>query len=278
MLDGDDVVDRVPPRFEGQADRLTYLLAEYKYGIYLAVGAAVVLVASGRLGLPQLPEWWSTIVKGVALGAIPAAAVGKYAIVDPWIPDPRYDVLVLESDDGLAPFAEKTPRNLWERRHKGEFSAWSPPAGPFDFVVTRFEYLEDVDELVVEGVNEEIVNPLSIVARNGMLEEVFEDLQYKAAELDQYKARERSRRLEYDREHINSLMAAIEHGLEFDPGTMEAIVDDVDDVDQEEIDADDRDADRADAQEERPTLSEMIDSSDPGASSQPAATDGGRDR
>lgn len=276
MLDRDDVVDRVPPRFEGHADRAAYLLAEYKYGVYLTVAALTVLVASGRLGLPALPAWWSTVLEGVALAAIPASVVAKYAIVDPWIPDPRLDVLILKDDEGLSPHSQKVPRPTWERRNKGEFSAWNPPTGPYDAVVTRFEYLEDVDELVVEGVNPEIANPINILAKNGMLEEVYQDLQYQAAELDRLKARERSRRIEYDSQHVNALMGAVEHGLEFDPGTMEAILEDDDEPG--EIGADEREADRTDDVEDRPTLNDVlpIEAGDPGQ--QAAATDGGVDR
>ncbi len=273
-LSRDDVVDSVPPRFESTADRLTYLLAEYKYGLYLGGFALVVLVASGRLGLPELPPWWSTVLEGVVIGAIPASVLAKYAIVDPWIPDPRHDVLVIEGEDGLEPSAEKVPRNTWERRHDGEFAPWQPPAGPFDYVVTRFEYLDDVDELVVEGVNPEIVNPLSIVARDGKLEEIFSDLQYKAAEFDRYKARERTRRIEYDREHVNALVAAVEHGLEFEPGTMEAIQEDDEQRLEELAEGQKETAGRVDEQEERPTLSEMLGGD--GSNQQAAATDGGR--
>lgn len=261
QLSRDDVVDRVPPRFESQADRLVYLLAEYKYGAYLAGISFVVLVASGRLGLPALPPWWETVLEGVMIGAIPAALLAKVAIIDPWIPDPRHDVLVLEGENGLLPEAKKVPKNLWERRRSGDFRAWSPPGDHFDFVVTRFEYLEDVGELVVEGCNPEIVQPLSIAARDGMLEEIFGDLQYRAAELDRYKSRERSRRIEYDRKHVNALMAAVEHGLEFEPGTLEAIQEE----DEDDLERLDQDVDRSD---EQPTLSEL-------ENQQVAATDGG---
>lgn len=272
-LSKDDVVDRVPPRFEGHADRAAYLLAEYKYGVYLAVISTVILVATGRMGLPQLPEWWHTVLEGVAIGALPAAIVAKVAIIDPWVPDPRYDVLVIEGENGLLPQSKKVPRNTWERRHDGEFDPWEPPAGPYDFVVTRFEYLEDVDELVVEGCNPEIVNPLSIISRNGMLEEIFEELQYTAAEYQRYKARERSRRIEYDEKHINALFAAIEHNLEFEPGTIEAIQqNDEERLEEIEDGTDETIGERSDEQEPRPSLNDVLG----GSNQQPAATDGGR--
>lgn len=274
MIDRDDLRDRVPPRFEGHADRLAYLAAEYKYGVYLAVGAATVLVATGRLGIPELPAWWAIVLEGVVVGAIPAAIVAKVLIIDPWIPDPRYDVLVLEGDNGLLPRSKATPRNTWERRHDGEFPVWEPPEGHeldgvFDYVVTRFEYLEDVDELVVEGVNPEIANPLDILVTNERLEEVYEDLLHEKADYQRYKARERSRRMEYDKQHVNALMAALEHGLEFEPGTIESIQrGDEEHVDQME----EPEPERSDDQEERPTLTEMLG----GSNQQAAATDGGR--
>lgn len=274
-LERDDVVDQVPPRFESHADRAAYLLAEYKIPIVIAVLAYLALVATGRMSVPGLPPWTSFVLEAIAVGSIPAAIVSKVVIVDPWIPDPRYDVLVIEDENGLAPRPKATPRNTWERRHDGEFQPWEPPVGPFDYVVTRYEYLEDVDELVVEGVNPEIANPLSIIARNGMLEEIYDDLQYTAAEFERYKQRERTRRRQYDKQHVNALVAAFEHALEFNPGTLEAIQKDdqefLEDLEQENDET--LDQERSDEQEDRPTLNQMLE----GSTQQAAATDGGEE-
>lgn len=277
----DDVVDRVPPRFEGHADRAAYLLAEYKIPITIAAIAYLVLVATGRMGIPSLPPWTNFVLEAVAIGAIPAAIVGKVMIVDPWIPDPRHDVLVIAGEDGLLPQAKAVPRNTWERRHDGDFPVWEPPEGHdldglFDYVVTRFEYLEDVDELVVEGVNPEIANPMDILTRDERLEEIYNDLLYEKAEYDRYKARERTRRIEYDERMVNALMAAVEHRLEFEPGTMEALQED-DQEALEEIEQTGETTDRSDEPEERPTLNEMLPATTD-SSQQPAATDGGLER
>jgi len=273
---GASAPDKVPPRFENQADRITYLLGEYKSAVTLTAIAVLILFASGRLGLPEIPSWWIVVIEGVAIGTIPSALLSKAMIIDRFIPDPRLNIGVVDLPNKRID-VEKVDRNLWNRRTPGELPAWEPE-GDIDYVVSKFEYLEDVGELRIEGVNRELVDPISMIVRDKQIDEIHEDLQYRAAELDRYKARERTRRIEHDRRLVSSLMAAVEHGLEFEPGTMDAIQeDDLDEIEgSERIEKPTRSDDRA----EPTTLNEILGYTDqqPTGTDPAAATDGGRDR
>lgn len=270
---GDTAQDKVPPRFEDKADRITFLLSEYKEAVTLTLLAAIILFASGRLGLPEIPDWWVVVFEGVLIGTIPAAILSKALIIDRFIPDPRINVGVIDLPN-KAIWTKKVTRNLWNRRQSGELPVWEPEDGDLDYVVSKFDYLDDVGTLKVEGVNRELVDPLSMIVRDQHIEEIHEDLQYKAAELDRYKARERTRRIDYDQRIVSSLMAAVEHGLEFEPGTMESIQDD----EQDKIEGSERidTPSRTDDRKEVPTLNELL-GYEQGADQQ-AATDGGSDQ
>ncbi|GAA2772021.1 hypothetical protein GCM10010451_66350 [Streptomyces virens] len=269
----------IPPRFESHYDRLSYLLAEYKIGVYIAVLAVTALIVSGRLGIPEMPSGVAWALKWTAIGIIPAMVAAKVAIVDRWIPDPRKRILVVDLEDEIDVTGKLCPQTVWSKRETGEHPAIEPDRGMFDAIVTKFDWDDDLGRLEVEGGNEELV--LEVLTTQGKLDAVYGQLLEDSAKLDRLQAQQRLKTLEIEERIVNSLIAAVEHGLEFDPGTTEEIVDS--DLESDNVDANKRtrDASRSDDQEERPTLREVLPDTarnEIDAVERARATDGGRDQ
>jgi hypothetical protein len=250
MDDGLDVSagvrDRVPPRWTSTADRVTYLLAEYRMGVYLALVAAVVLVATGRWSIPELPPQVGLALTGFAIGIIPATIIGKVAVVDRYMDSPKVNVAVVDPQDGVLVDAHEVPPGLWENRRRGEHPALRCRRGAVDWVVTEFEFLEDVSVLKVEGANPELADPVSIVATEGKLEEIYNDLLGDSKELTRLRATMKSKATRAEQAHANALLAAYEYGTSFNPGDTSSIVDADDWSDKREADAEDKDPARSD--------------------------------
>jgi len=219
----------IPPRFENARDRLTYLLAEYKVGVMLAVGAVFVLIVSGRWEIPELPRGVREFLKAFAIGIVPAMFVTKLTIVDKFIPDPRVKVIEwCPDEDGktiaVRPF--KVPEDLWQDRKHEKGLPVLEPDGEVDAVVTSYEYDESLGIVKVRGASEDVADPASLMATNGKLDEIFNDLLDSKRELDEMHATLNLKQHEVERHVVNSLIAAVEHGVAFD-GASEIIADDV---------------------------------------------------
>jgi hypothetical protein len=190
---------------------------------------------------------------------------------------PGERVLLVDPDSGLALDWWTVPTGVWRRRETGEYAEFEPPRGFFDYVVTSFEWDDDAETLSVEGCNPEVSNPTSIIARNGMLRETYQDLQHDRAELDELRATLESRALSIDRLAVNDLLEAVEHSARFGGSAWEEIQGSEWGQDLRP-DADERD--RADPEppeeDDRPTLGDMVDTAtgaDAGGSREVSADD-----
>lgn len=263
----------IPPRFDGARDRIAYLLAEYKIGVMFAAAALTVLVASGRVGIPEIPDWLELILRGVAIGIIPSMFVAKVAIIDRYFPDPRQKVVEWnpygDDSEGIEIRHYWVETDLWrDRVHEEGMPVLNPDRGDTDAVVTRFEYDEALDRVRVRGINPEIADPTDLKARNGMLDAVFGELTDAKRELDHMRATGSLRQYQIEESTINALIAAVEERVAFEPGATEEI------VSEELFEGFDEESKRTDAKTmddiERPTLSELEESAQTAA-----ATDGG---
>jgi hypothetical protein len=243
---------RVEERTRSRVDRVVDLLAEYKIGVYICLLGAIALLITGRWQIPSLPAWAERTLLGITIGIIPSILLGKTLIVDRFLPDRRLRVLVVDPDNLMSCRALRVGRNLWETRETGEFRAFEPGDGNIDYVVTELDYRRGDEDgqgarLRVEGCNDEIANPLDVIATQGKLNQVYQDLLERDAELTRTEATIEAKTLEIDRENVNALITAVEHGTKFETNPLDVIradefdsVDDVDDPDVEEPDPDDR--------------------------------------
>lgn len=222
-------LDEIPPRFEDGRDRLAYLLAEYRLGV-VAVGLSVVaLVASGNLGIPEIPPELKLVLQGVALGVIPAMFLAKLLIIDIFFPDPRRKIIewnpYAEDEDGIGIRLWRVESEVWsERVHEQGMPILEPDRGEADAVVTRFSYDDAVERVTVRGVAEDIANPTDLKARNGKLDEIFGELTESKRELDHMRATGSLRQYQIEERTINALIAAVEERVAFTPGATDEVL------------------------------------------------------
>lgn len=214
--------EAIPPRFEDTADRATYLLKEYKAGVYLAVAAGVALVLSGRLGLPTVPplvvDWLYVLI----IGIIPSMLVAKTTVIKWFVPDPRVRVLVLEYDRDdaiLNTAAKKVPRDLWNERKHSHGMPVLEPDGAVDAIVTQYEYDAALEQITVRGANPELVDPVDLLATQGRLESLFNEMLEQSREYEHLKATLSLRQQEMEQRITNALVAAVEQGTTFEPAS-----------------------------------------------------------
>lgn len=215
--------DALPPQFENIGDRFTYLLSEYKLGVYGAVLALIALFATGRLGIPSPPSWVASYLLMIALGIIPSMAVANQTIVKWFIPDPRQKVEVWKPDDKgrtISVEHHKIPTDLWnERRHMENGMPVLEPDGDTDAIVTDLEHDDALTQLRVRGVNSEIADPADIMATQGKLEEVYGTLLAEQRDFRNWRATLKHRVQEIESTVVNSHIAAIQKGTTFSAAT-----------------------------------------------------------
>jgi hypothetical protein len=264
---GDDgmnlsVSGSVPPRFTSNADRLTYLLVKYRAALVLAAAAATVLFVTGRFNVPELPPQVGLALQGFALGIVPATLLGKILVVDRYMSSDELRVAVVDPRDGGVVDAWNVPPQLWEDRRRGESPAMKLNGTGADWAVTELEYLDDVDELAVEGVNPELADPISIIARDGKLDEIYTELLDTARRYTRLKATAQSKAQQIEKANANALLAAHEYSTSFNPGDTGKIVDE-DAWSEHSPTADDKDPARSDDPSERAAveldMSEALD-------------------
>jgi hypothetical protein len=255
---------RVEQETRSRIDYVVDLLAEYKIGVYLTIISVTVLVATGRWSIPSLAPWQERVLTGFSLLILPSIILGKKAIVEKFIPDTRYKVLEIDPDRNMAIRGVKLGRRLWETRETGEYPAFAPPAGNIDFVVTSLTYHpsdEDGPEgayLDVEGCNPEIANPVNLLALEGKLDDVYNELLIESKKLTQTEATLESKALEIDKLNVNAMMEAIEHGARFESDALSVIQSEpLGGSDDDDRGDDEQAADEAEP-DERPTLAEVL--------------------
>lgn len=207
-----------PPRYSNKWDRMTYLLKAYRLPITALLAVVGVIIWMDGAPQIQIPGWVRPLALGVVYGAVPAYVVGVW-IVSKFFPDPREEVLELNlNDEGGAITAKSwfVPSDIWASRQRGERPALKPDVGA-TAVVTELENLDDVNKISVEGCNKEIADPVSIVSRQGRLEQIENTLIPKAEEKDKLEATVRTRALDIQSDNIHALLAAVESGTQMDP-------------------------------------------------------------
>jgi len=146
------------PAFPNDRDRVTYLLAKYRIPITITVLAGGVWFAALEPSLPTPTERQQAFATAWGILAVPTYWVGlkiaDYLYSEDWafvgVTDPgeqeRYDL-------------RKVPPDLWEEATINGPTPLEPDEGKADYVVTRYQYYEELDELEVRGVPKSGMTP-----------------------------------------------------------------------------------------------------------------------
>jgi len=253
-------------------DRVVYLLAEYKVLVSIALVAGFLALASGWWRFPALPPKLVLAAKWFAVGIVPAAVIAKKTVVAWFVPDNRYRVLVLDPEHGVAARDVAVPRRLWTtRRHEKGRPAITPSRGNIDAVVRQFDYLDERDQVVVEGCNPDVANPVDVTVTDRRISRIYDSLLDAKEDLRDLRATLDARVQEIQGANLNAVMASIEKQLAVNPEDARDMVREDSSTDvSRPLSTDGRDHDRDD--DER----DVQDASDDGSAPDRDATDAER--
>jgi hypothetical protein len=200
-------------------DRLVDLLVAFRVPLSLVAIGTIVVVASGRAGLPEVPPWLSKVAKGVAVGAVPAS-IGTLALMKRYFPSNDVSVSVWDPRDGVLVDQWDVPTKTWDRRATGKYPVLEPDRGNVDAIVTRLAWVPFPDDddrdadgkLVVEGVNPELSDPAEVMETEGMIRETYMDAQHKIAELKDLKATLIGKATDLRGDALMDVAESVEHG------------------------------------------------------------------
>lgn len=142
------------PTFRDNRDRIVYLLAEYKIPLSLMLMSAGVWAAWVRPELPRPPK--SAVNFSVAwfFLAVPSYFFGKRVASYLYSP-PSFTVGIADPGTESIYAAKRIPIEIWEEKTVTGFPPMEPAEG-FDYVVTRWNWYEDIGELEVRGVDPDL--------------------------------------------------------------------------------------------------------------------------
>lgn len=145
------------PTFGSNKDRVTYLLAEYKIPIGFVAVALIIWMAAFTPSIPEPPEAMLAGAAAAGLLSFPAFFVAKTVIG--WF-DTFDGVKVGVSHPGTEPVHTiyQVPTEIWENAEIEEARPYADVDG-VDYVVTSFEWLDDIGELRVRGVDRAEMQP-----------------------------------------------------------------------------------------------------------------------
>jgi len=171
-MDGWDL-DTAIPKFRDNKDRLVFLLAEYKWPILVVIVAAGVWWAAVDPRLPTPTQRQVTFATIWGALAFPLYFVGIKISRYLW-PDDRPLIGVCDPGTQEIYTIHKVPKNLWQSRTERGATPLEPDGGACDYVVTRFQYYEDLDELEVRGVDKADMTPAEATRYSSRVDEYYE--------------------------------------------------------------------------------------------------------
>jgi hypothetical protein len=168
--------DGLLPTFRDDRDRLVYLLAEYRVTVsILAVLVSLWLIFFPPT-LPEIPPEW-LYFSGAFLLILPAGWIAGLKIADYlWTPDTVTVAVCDDSpDDGEDYSVFRVPKAVWQDKQTEGATPLYPENGSVDAVVTRWDWFEDTDRLIVRGVERSDLTPAEALEDRQKIEEYHDN-------------------------------------------------------------------------------------------------------
>lgn len=162
------------PTFSDNKDRIVYLLGEYRVTVSLAGLAVTIWLVFFPPSMPSIDPRIGWFLFGFALLLIPGWFIGT-RIAD-WLYEPDLvRVAVCDDDpDGEEYTAYRVPPALWESKTVVGASPLRPENGQFDYVVTRWNYYEGINEIEVRGAERADLTPGEALETKERVDEYYE--------------------------------------------------------------------------------------------------------
>lgn len=145
------------PTFASNRDRATYLLVEYKIPLAIVAVAFIIWMAAFTPSIPEPPE--ELLAGSAAAGMLAFPAFFAAKVVVGWFDTDNF-VRVGVSMPGKEPIhtVYNVPPAIWEDVEVEEARPF-PDVDGVDYVVTSFEWIEDIEQLRVRGVDRYEMQP-----------------------------------------------------------------------------------------------------------------------
>ncbi|MFC7077762.1 hypothetical protein [Haloarcula halophila] len=162
----------VVPTFKDNKDRLVFLAAEYKIPLSIMALAAGVWAFAVSPDLPTPTERQLTFATLWGVLALPTYWAQKQIAEYLYSPDWVY-VGICDPGEEEIYHVEKVPPELWERKQVHGANPLVPDDGICDYVVVRYNYYEEIDELEVRGVAKEDMSPAEATRYEARVDEYY---------------------------------------------------------------------------------------------------------
>ena len=175
------MTDDTLPTFASNRDRLVWLVGEYKWPLSVIFLSLCVILAWVSPQIPTPPGWLLGFAVAAAFVALPTYVVGLRIARWLWSPDwiwvgiadpgtvGETDSFETETYDG-----KRVSPQLWDNKTVVGYPPGRPDGGCFDFVVTRWEYHEDVEDLEVRGVDGADLSPAEAWESSNKVDEIYD--------------------------------------------------------------------------------------------------------
>jgi len=163
------------PTFADNRDRLTYLLSEYRIPLTVTFLAAGIWVIWAQPQLPEPPDAAVGFMTAWILLAFPAFIVARKTAQ--WLYSPDWvDVGICDPGETVIYDGKKVPPDVWEDKTVVGSRPLQPDEGMYDYIVTRFNWYDDISELEVRGVERSDMGPAEALENATRVDEYYEHM------------------------------------------------------------------------------------------------------
>lgn len=209
---------------EDNKDRVVYLIVEFKWlivGGLLSI-SGLIMYYFPREELPTIPIWVAAVAWAYLLLGPPSYVAGSS--IAKWLRKRNW-VKVMECnavEDTAEPYL--VPPEVWEDREvEGDDKPYMLPSGVW--VVRSFEYLDDLEQLRVEGVWLSNATDMEIWTVHRRLEQMFGWLEGRAKKAAEYRAVGSVMGLDIQAALVNEITELVERGTLSDEGAVQDAID-----------------------------------------------------
>ena len=147
------------PTFANSRDRVVWLLGEYKIPVSITIFGLGLWAAFLRPEIPTPPDWVGAVILSWTILALPCYFVSRRVVN--WLYDPpKVFVGIVRPGNTTIYDLQKVPPDVWNEAKRLDDARPMPiEEGIADYVVTEFEWLDDIHELRIRGVESEMLDP-----------------------------------------------------------------------------------------------------------------------
>jgi len=169
------MTDEPMPTFADNRDRLTYLLSEYRIPLTVMVLSGGLWAVWAQPQIPEPPEAAVGFTISWFLLALPAFVVCRKIAAWLYSPD-MVDVGICDPGETVIYDGKRVPPDVWDEKTVVGSRPLQPDDGMFDYIVTRFNWYEDIDELEVRGVERSDMGPAEALENATRVDEYYEHM------------------------------------------------------------------------------------------------------